>query len=52
MYIKVEHGDKIFVRVGGGFMNIEEFLHKYTKEESEKTKRKDTSNRLHNKLSV
>jgi len=41
VYIKVEHGDKIFVRVGGGFMNIDQFLNKYVKEEGEKTRRKD-----------
>lgn len=46
VYIKVEHGDKIFVRVGGGFMNIDQFLNKYVKEESEKTRRKDVAARF------
>ena len=26
VYIKVEKGDRILVRVGGGYMNIEEFI--------------------------
>ena len=29
VYIKVEKGDQIFVRVGGGFMYIEEFINTY-----------------------
>ena len=30
VYVKVDKGDKILVRVGGGFMHIEEFIDKYT----------------------
>jgi len=30
VYIKVEKGDKILVRVGGGFMNIQDFITQYT----------------------
>ena len=30
VYIKVEKGDKIMVRVGGGFMHIDEFIQQYT----------------------
>ena len=30
VYIKVEKGDQIFVRVGGGFMHIEDFIDQYT----------------------
>mmetsp|Transcript_12789 Transcript_12789/g.19799 ORF Transcript_12789/g.19799 Transcript_12789/m.19799 type:complete len:86 (+) Transcript_12789:370-627(+) len=26
IYIKVEKGDKMFVRVGGGYMSIEQFI--------------------------
>jgi hypothetical protein len=26
IYVKVEKGDKILVRVGGGFMHIEDFI--------------------------
>ena len=41
VYIKVEKGDKILVRVGGGYMHIQEFINQYTQEESEKITRKD-----------
>lgn len=30
VYIKVEKGGQIYVRVGGGFMHIEEFIEQYT----------------------
>ena len=30
VYIKIEKGDKIMVRVGGGFMHIDEFIEQYT----------------------
>ena len=36
VYIKVEKGDRILVRVGGGFMHIEEFIMQYTPEEVDK----------------
>ena len=40
IYIKIEKGDRILVRVGGGFMTIEEFIKLYTQEEVEKINRK------------
>jgi hypothetical protein len=40
VYIKIEKGDRILVRVGGGFMSIEEFIKTYTQEEVEKINRK------------
>jgi hypothetical protein len=39
--VKVEKGDKILVRVGGGYMGIEEFIQQYTPEEVDKVTRKD-----------
>ena len=33
VYVKVEKGEKILVRVGGGYMRIQEFIDKYTPEE-------------------
>jgi hypothetical protein len=41
VYIKVEKGEKILCRVGGGFMAIQDFIDKYSQEETEKITRKD-----------
>jgi hypothetical protein len=30
VHIKIEKGNKILVRVGGGFMHIHEFINQYT----------------------
>ena len=30
VYVKVEKGDQILVRVGGGYMHIEDFIYQYT----------------------
>jgi len=30
IYIKVEKGNQIFCRVGGGYMHIDEFIQQYT----------------------
>jgi hypothetical protein len=30
IYVKVEKGDTILVRVGGGFMHIDEFIRQFT----------------------
>lgn len=30
VYVKVEKGDTILVRVGGGYMHIDEFIQQYT----------------------
>ena len=43
IYIKVEKGGSVFVRVGGGFMQIEEFIQQYTPLELEKIERKDVT---------
>ena len=39
VYIKIEKGNKIVVRVGGGFIDIDEFITKYTADEISKIKR-------------
>ena len=46
VYIKIEKGDQIFVRVGGGFMGIEEFIHSYSQFEADKIVRHDVVNRF------
>lgn len=53
IYLKIEQGHKILVRVGGGFMGIEEFIHQYTPEETEKIQRRpDVLTKFCNKLSA
>lgn len=46
VYLKVEMGNKILVRVGGGYMGIEEFIHSYTNEEVNKIERRDVLSRF------
>ena len=41
VYIKIEKGDQIFVRVGGGFMHIDDFIDQYTPQEVDKIDRRD-----------
>ena len=40
VYIKIEKGNQIKVRVGGGFMHIEDFIESYTQTEVEKIERR------------
>jgi hypothetical protein len=46
VYIKVEKGNQIQVRVGGGFMAIDEFVKSYTEVELEKVERRDALKRF------
>lgn len=41
VFIKIEKGNNILVRVGGGFMHINEFINQYTPQEVEKNERGD-----------
>ena len=52
VYIKVEKGDQLLVRVGGGFMHIDEFVKQYTDSELERVERKDVVGRFMNKVAV
>ena len=49
VFIKIEKGNNILVRVGGGFMHIEEFIDKYTAQEVEKCERKDVLTKFQQK---
>lgn len=49
--VKVEK-DKINIRVGGGFLSIDEFLDQYTPGELEKLERKDPMKRFSEKVAV
>jgi len=49
--VKVEK-DKINIRVGGGYLSIDEFLDQYTPVELEKLERKDPLKRFNEKVAV
>ena len=52
VHIKVEQGDKLFVRVGGGFMHIDEFVRQYTDQELDRMDRRDALSRFVNKTNI
>ena len=52
VYVKVEKGGQVLVRVGGGYMHIEEFIDTYSNNEVEKIHRKDPMSRFQQKLAV
>ena len=52
VYIKIEKGEKILVRVGGGYLGIEEFIKTYTHEEVEKVTRKNVVLKYQEKATV
>ena len=51
VYVKVEK-DKIRIKVGGGFLSIDEFLDQYTPAELEKLERRDPLKRFTEKVAV
>lgn len=51
IYVRVDQ-DKINIRVGGGFLSIDEFLDQYTPVELQKLERKDPLKRFHEKVAV
>ena len=51
IFVKVEK-DKIQIRVGGGFLSIDEFLEIYTPQELEKLERKDPLKRFSEKVAM
>ena len=52
IYVKIDKGNKILVRVGGGYIHIEDFINKYTTNEVDKIDRKDVVNKFRNKISI
>ena len=46
VYIKIEKGNQIMVRVGGGFINIDKFIQQYTEPELERIERRDNLRRF------
>ncbi len=51
VYVRVEK-DKINIRVGGGYLSIDEFLDQYTPVELEKLERKDPLKKFSEKIAV
>ena len=51
VHVKVDK-DKINIRVGGGYLSIDEFLDQYTPQELEKLERKDPMKRFAEKVAV
>ena len=52
VYIKIERGNQIMVRVGGGYIGIDEFIYKYTQTETEKISRHNVIDRFTNKKTL
>lgn len=53
VYIKIEKGNQIKVRVGGGYMHIDDFIEQYTWQEVEKIERRsDVITRFDQKLTM
>ena len=52
VYIKVEKGNNLKVRVGGGFMHINDFIEQYSISEADKIERRDVMSRFQNKLAI
>lgn len=50
VYVKIEKGNQIKVKVGGGFIDVKEFIEQFTPSEIEKIERKDVRGRFDSKL--
>lgn len=50
--IKIERGNQIKVRVGGGYMHIDQFIKQYTDLEIERIERRDVFTRFANKVAM
>ena len=46
VHIKIEKGNQLLVRVGGGFVAIDEFISQFTQSEIEKVERRDVIHRF------
>lgn len=50
VHIKVEKGGQVFVRVGGGFMHVRDFIEEFTPHELEKLQRSDAVTRFRTQM--
>lgn len=52
VYLKIEKGNTIKVRVGGGFMHIDDFIDQYQDLEIERIERRDVFNKFRQKTAL
>ena len=52
VYIKIERGNQIMVRVGGGYICIDDFITQYTQQEADKIERSNALERFQNKTAL
>jgi hypothetical protein len=52
VHIKIERGDQLLVRVGGGFQHIDQFIQEFTNAELERINRRDVTSRFSNKTAL
>ena len=52
IHIKIEQGNKIMCRVGGGYMHIDQFMKKYQNGEAERYQKGNVIERFHNKTEI
>jgi len=50
--IKVLKGNKVYIKVGGGYMLADEFITKYTEPEIDKINRRDVIKRFNQKINI
>jgi hypothetical protein len=50
VHVKVERGNEVLVRVGGGFISAQKFIESYMQNEVERVERQDVVGRFQNKL--
>lgn len=52
VHIKIEKGNQVLVRVGGGYMHVEDFINQYTDQETEKILKIDALSKFQNKAKL
>ena len=52
VFIKVERGDQVKIRVGGGFMHISDFLESYSQHELQNMRMREPLQRFQSKVAI
>lgn len=50
--IKIEKGDQILVRVGGGYLSVSDFIERFTQNEADQIERRNVVSRFENKKTL